>query len=564
MRKKFFILLSALVAMVSGVQAATDYGFKMLNVSITSDNYQSEASGKPWYYDPTNNVLHLTDGTIGVYNVYSMTILEINGDVNPTLTIQVDGACEFGRIFTEGIYFKGNGKHTICGSGTLTMESVLTNPKAILGPVSTGNTSLTIKDVAINIKAWGGSTVGFLNYGFSEIILDNCEINIRTSAYAWTPMTFRSAKPVLKNCIFTNGYFGTNGAAYGPDDKQLEELHIKRMPVSTVDLTVVEPVAGNVVSTEYTAKSDKYYATIVEWYKIVDGYQIKMKEGDAFKDGETYKFVAILETTKGYSFASKDDIAIYVNGEEGEIYYYQSEEVITITCTINLNDLDARYDLWVCGRQVTRENRSDVLGDGAFRYSAKKNVLTISGDKTYKGNSIIENKIKGLTVSVAGDVTLNNQEYNAIKSEADLTITGLGKLSLLSTNDAGLFLSKTATLTLKDADIEASGQWGISGPYGNSYNAKLDIINSTVVSKSTESDGAVCDFRGGITLTGCQIAVPEGGRVDGAKIVDANGTAAKEVSITLEEEDENYTRADVNRDGTVDSADIVAVIKAMK
>ena len=28
------------------------------------------------------------------------------------------------------------------------------------------------------------------------------------------------------------------------------------------------------------------------------------------------------------------------------------------------------------------------------------------------------------------------------------------------------------------------------GPFGNSYNAKLDIINSTVVSKSTESDGA--------------------------------------------------------------------------
>lgn len=331
MRKKFFILLSALVAMASGVQAATDYGFKMLNVSITSDNYQSEASGKPWYYDPTNNVLHLTDGTIGVYNVYSMTILEINGDVNPTLTIQVDGACEFGRIFTEGIHFKGNGKHTICGDGTLTMESSKTNPQVIVG---VGKPSLTVKDVTMNIKAWGESAVGFNNHEFEEIVLDNCEINIITSAYAWSSITFRSAKPVLKNCIFTNGYFGTNGTAYGPDGKQLEELHIKRMPVSTVDLTVVEPVAGNVVSTKYTAKSDKYYATIVEWYKVLDGGQFKMKEGDAFKDGETYKVVAILKTTKGYRFADKDDIAIYVNGEEGEIYYYQSEEVIRLNAPL--------------------------------------------------------------------------------------------------------------------------------------------------------------------------------------------------------------------------------------
>ena len=225
----------------------------------------------------------------------------------------------------------------------------------------------------------------------------------------------------------------------------------------------------------------------------------------------------------------------------------------------SLDNPPVYYNLWVCGKQVGEVNESDVLRDGVFSYDAEKNVLTVKGDKTYNGNSIIENKIKGLTVYVAGDATLNNQEFTAIRSEVDMTVTGPGRLTLLSTKDAGLFLSKTATLTLKDANVDASGQWGVCGPFGNSYNAKLDIINSTVVSKSTESDGAVCDFRGGITLTGCQIAVPEGGRVDGARIVDANGTAAKEVTIVVG----GYTRADVNRDGTVDSADIVAVIKEM-
>ena len=556
MRKTFLILFSALVAMASGVRAATDYGFKMFGIPINSDNYKSQNSEGIWYYDPTNNVLHLREGnmTVGTQNT---PIIVINGDVNPTLTIQVDGACRFSGLFSEGILFEGNGKHTICGDGTLTMEPALINQQIIQ---SRGNTSLTIKDVTINIKSYGGSAVGFLNMSFSEIILDNCEINIETSnVYAWSAINEQSARPVLKNCVFTNGYFGTNGTAYDPTGKPLKELHIKRMPVSTVDLTVVEPVAGNVVSTKCTAKSDKYYATIAEWYKIVDGYQIKMKEGDAFKDGETYLFIAILRTTEGYSFADKEDITVYANGTEGEIYAYHNNQAITINCTFDSNGLNTRHDLWVCGRQVTRENQSDVLGDGAFRYSAKKNVLTVSGDKTYKGSSIIENKIKGLTVYVAGDATLNNQELTALKSEVDMTVTGPGKLTLASTNDAALFLSKTATLTLKDANVDASGQWGVCGPFGNSYNAKLDIINSTVVSKSTESDGAVCDFRGGITLTGCQIAVPEGGRVDGARIVDANGTAAKEVTIVVG----GYTRADVNRDGTVDSADIVAVIKEM-
>ena len=42
-------------------------------------------------------------------------------------------------------------------------------------------------------------------------------------------------------------------------------------------------------------------------------------------------------------------------------------------------------------------------------------------------------------------------------------------------------------------------------------------------------------------------------------IVDADGKPAKEVKVGRK-----YARADVNRDGAIDSADIVAVIKAMK
>ena len=68
-------------------------------------------------------------------------------------------------------------------------------------------------------------------------------------------------------------------------------------------------------------------------------------------------------------------------------------------------------------------------------------------------------------------------------------------------------------------------------------------------------EGGVSKFNGGITLDGCKIIEPKEGGIQGGTIVDANGNAVWTVTIG--------NPADVNRDGTVDSADIVAVIKEM-
>ena len=80
----------------------------MFGIPINSYNYKSQNSEGIWYYDPTNNVLHLREGnmTVGTQNT---PIIVINGDVNPTLTIQVDGACLFHGLFSHGIRFEGNG-----------------------------------------------------------------------------------------------------------------------------------------------------------------------------------------------------------------------------------------------------------------------------------------------------------------------------------------------------------------------------------------------------------------------------------------------------------------------
>ena len=216
------------------------------------------------------------------------------------------------------------------------------------------------------------------------------------------------------------------------------------------------------------------------------------------------------------------------------------------------------YELWVGGTQVTSANRTDILENGNFSYDPDKNMLTVSGGLDTKENGI-DNRINGLTVYVTKNATISVSGYKtAILTTKNLNVTGPGLLTLRAENDCGIFVKENATLRIEDAYIDASGQWGISGPYGNSFNAKLNIVNSTIVSKSNATDGAVCDFLGGITLEDCEIVVPKGGQVKASVIVDADGKPAKEVKVGRK-----YARADVNRDGAIDSADIVAVIKEM-
>ena len=109
--KRYLTMLIALVAIVMGAKAdVTDYGFTIGGVEITSDNYVSESSNNAWYYDPANNVLHFTDGSLRSYGQFRL--LDVNSDVNPTLTIQVDGICITKELRNVAIYFKGEGTHT--------------------------------------------------------------------------------------------------------------------------------------------------------------------------------------------------------------------------------------------------------------------------------------------------------------------------------------------------------------------------------------------------------------------------------------------------------------------
>ena len=188
-----------------------------------------------------------------------------------------------------------------------------------------------------------------------------------------------------------------------------------------------------------------------------------------------------------------------------------------------------KYDLRIDSVQVTGQNAADVLSNGVFSYDAEANVLTLKGDYTATGTKIlIENGIPGLTICVAENTTLN-AKYPCIHASKDLTITGPGKLKVTSETDCAIFVTHGSVLTLDAVTVEASGVWGIGG---NKKGEKLEIVSSTI--HASGSEGAICDFDGGIELIACEIVEPAGGKVKDGAVVDGSGVLPYEVIIKAE------------------------------
>jgi hypothetical protein len=183
------------------------------------------------------------------------------------------------------------------------------------------------------------------------------------------------------------------------------------------------------------------------------------------------------------------------------------------------------YDLWIAEKAVNSVNCKDILGDGVFAYDAASNTLTIKGNHTYTSDDyLVKSTIADLTINVAGNSMLVSAADNTIiRLYANTTITG-GKLTLMCTapsNDGlGIYISHGGILTLKDADIDVTGDGFVYGITGDS-NSKLVIDNSNI-SASAHSYGAIYDW-GGITLTNCYVETPRPSTVDEMGISDADG-----------------------------------------
>ena len=196
------------------------------------------------------------------------------------------------------------------------------------------------------------------------------------------------------------------------------------------------------------------------------------------------------------------------------------------------------YELRIAGTLVTDancNNLKDITGvtvasGGEFKYDPAKNMLTMKGVTVSvgdKGNAIRNNGIEGLTIVVSGSNRLEATDWSPLNCFASTKIEGSGSLTTTSKKSSGVNINST-TLTVSDITLEATGKWGIAGVYGT--NETLTLKNTTVNAKGTVA--AIANFKT-VTLVGCQIIAPEGGKFNEEKhaVVDAEGNKAKEVKI---------------------------------
>ena len=272
---------------------------------------------------------------------------------------------------------------------------------------------------------------------------------------------------------------------------------------------------------------------------------------------------------------SKGIVTVNSNAEIG------STAVITATAaektaTCKLTVGGEKFDLYVAGIQVTSLNMDKLteliaekndksmnryLNDGMEVKFDGVRTLTLKNATIDVENSIAQGMsfgIKNLIVMIEGDCYVNSNNYHGIKLMRSATITGNGTLTV-SGGDCGVAFQdgRESPITLHIDGVKlkvAGGKYGMNGG-ALTYNNALDIDNATVYADGQY--GAIDYWYGGISLTNCSITKPTNGMVIEEKIASGSNVATS-VIITA-----SGLKGDVNKDGSVDISDIVAVINTI-
>ena len=207
---------------------------------------------------------------------------------------------------------------------------------------------------------------------------------------------------------------------------------------------------------------------------------------------------------------------------------------------------------------------ANIQGKGAAR-----GTITERGYGIYSEERGVTYEVKG-TCTVAGDV--DNPApvpYGTNTHPSKATITGDGTLQLKSNVEAIFDSGTNDTLTIGgNVTVEAEGSiYGYSraipGKWGRVYYNSLLIKDNAVV-KAKGSGSPILNWKELMLEDEHAITEPEGAYWDAEqhRLFNADSSALDNEWVTIRKA-KSYNRADVNRDGTVDSADIVAVIKEM-
>lgn len=191
------------------------------------------------------------------------------------------------------------------------------------------------------------------------------------------------------------------------------------------------------------------------------------------------------------------------------------------------------YDLWVAGKQVTKTNQSNVLGDGTVSYDPDTHTLTLNNAHLTLG----EDAEEGISSCIDSDLT-----------DDMLTITGTASLS-----DADGIMT-VGPLTLDNATLTLTGESGDGVEdairAGSQCDKDITIRNSTVTIADSNAEGDFFHYGircGKLTVANSTLNVKVGGSAIVADELVASGAGTVITAETDASEEQDYYALELGR-----------------
>lgn len=219
---------------------------------------------------------------------------------------------------------------------------------------------------------------------------------------------------------------------------------------------------------------------------------------------------------------------------------------------LELTDVDPdpqeseNYDLWIAGKQVTKTNQNDVLGNGTVAYDPNTHTLTL----------------KQADLTLSGDA--EEGIYCCIQSElADmLTITGTATLS-----DADGIMT-AGPLTLDNATLTLTGESGDGVEdairAGSQCDKDITIRNSTVTIADSNAEGDFFQFGircGNLIVANSTLDVKAYGSAIVADELKASGAGTVITAETDASEEEEYYALELDNENPLTLNDGLALVE---
>ena len=270
-------------------------------------------------------------------------------------------------------------------------------------------------------------------------------------------------------------------------------------PLSTVAITVGEPVAGESANAGLFYTSEEFSASI-GWSTTADGSEANDFNFQPFEEGQTYYADFYLSAENGYEFS--ENATVLINGTE-----YTAEWLMGASLPKYIAVYDVPFTLaktetplvYVSGIAVTESNISDVLNDGTVSFDAETNTLTLNnatltGGYETDGQFIaIYSAAKQLTVNLIGKNTIDHSAQNGEAmfigiSGQNVTVRG-GELNFKT--DFSILASEDVRMENVTGGIKAAAT--SQGAYGIQSEMNVDLMNCefTFDLSSTSDDVAV-------------------------------------------------------------------------